>query len=301
MEYLFLGILWIAVVYCDFHMVKSSSRQDDPFKIPFNGIGALPWVMTGASLAPMQYRVLVPWLTYLIGKVFGPGRTKYAYFEIYIRVRWAAIAAALCSAHWYFGMVTPDALFATTILAVFFCVAALYDYTDGHLEVAFFALAFGLLTVGVTSLGGVLVMMALALVASLNRETSVFIPIVAALFGNVFLFAAATGGFVAGYIIPRAMYGNKRRYCKPYINNFKFWKMSVVEEDTPFPYNQYTHFGLIAVTWVVLAVMSWPLDRVEIGMGLMFVALLVPTMWREIRVFGPTLLALIPMGMNVCR
>jgi hypothetical protein len=37
----------------------------------------------------------------------------------------------------------------------------------------------------------------------------------------------------------------------------------------------------------------------EIVLGLLAVGLIIPTIWREIRVFAPTMLAVIPMGLRL--
>jgi hypothetical protein len=70
----------------------------------------------------------------------------------------------------------------------------------------------------------------------------------------------------------------------------------------PIVYNEYTHFFVLFFLSIVVYVMTF-LDGgvypAEIVLGLLAVALLIPTVWREIRVFAPTMLAVIPMGLRL--
>lgn len=268
----------LVVLYADFHLTKKG------FNAKFNGLGCIPAVLDGKSLAPMQYRVLIPWIC----KIFGKGDRDFDYIKTYMWIRWFSVPFALGVAHLYFGNIA-----CTGLLAMFFIGAALYDYTDGYLEVGFLATALLLM-----NLGGpwVFVLMLLCMVATLNRETAVVIPAIAFLGGDWIAGIAATIGFAAGYLLPRIVYPKVRRYCdliqiRENLNDIKrFYRMK------PFIYVEHTMFFTLVLIAIVVYVGSFPIySSAEIGLGLLFLGLLVPTKWREIRVFAPCMLAILPL------
>ena len=58
-----ISLLTLLVNYVDFRLTKGN------YGAVFNGVGSIPKVLAGESLAPMQYRVFVPWIC----SVFGEG------------------------------------------------------------------------------------------------------------------------------------------------------------------------------------------------------------------------------------
>ena len=284
-DLVFVLVVSLVVIYADGMLTKGN------FGSQFNGVGAIVPVLIGRSMAPMQHRVLVPWLCWLVSRVLGWGDDKYPFFKIYLAIRWVAIFAAIGMSHLYFGHFGMTAL-----LALFFVWAALYDYTDGYVEVACFAAALYLMGVG--GLWMYVGMAAVSFLAALNRETAIFIPIVVALTGQPLLTTVSFGFFLCGFAIPRLMYRGAQRYCSLWMlpKNLKSLKQELSSK--PIVYTEYTHFLVLVGLMVVTYAVSFPWSPVEIGLGLMFGALLVPTVWREIRVFAPVMLGLIPMVVN---
>ena len=268
----------LVVLYADFHLTKKS------FGAKFNGLGCIPDVLAGKSLAPMQYRVLIPWIC----KLFGEGDRDFAYIKVYMWIRWFSIPFAIGMAHIYFG--NP---LCTALLAIFFVGAALYDYTDGYLEVGFLATALLLMGGGAWFMPAIFI---LCVVATLNRETAVVIPLIAFLGGNYWMGFAAWSGVGIGYFLPRFVYPTVGRYCdfiqiRENLNDIKrFYRMK------PFVYVEHSMFFVLALVVVMAYIGSFPTySPAEMGLGLLFVGLLIPTKWREIRVFSPCMLAILPM------
>ena len=167
-----LFLSWV-VIYADFHITKHNVGTT------WNGVGVIPSVLAGSAKSPMQYRVLIPWICGFLSRWFGSGEHKFAHLYAYLRIKWIAIMAALAGSFWYFGQVCNYPHIAVGLMAAFFVWAAIYDYADMYLEVAFLAVAFA-------SMGteyALLVASVVAFIAALNRETAVLIPIVLLLSG----------------------------------------------------------------------------------------------------------------------
>lgn len=264
-----LAFICLAVIYADFRMTKHNMG------VQWNGIGCVDNVNNGIADAPMQYRVLVPWLCRLFRGVNG-----------YLYLRMLSICFAIVSADYYF-----QDILATAMLGFFFVLAALYDYTDGYIEVGLFALAFTMLDS--------IWLIPITLLATLNREVGVFIPIACLLSGYIQLAGLVFFfGFVTGYIIPRLVYGDHQRYCEFF--TLKRNLQTIKAEFTtgkPFVYCEYTLFFILTggLGYLYSTVSLGP---VESSMGLLFLLLLIPTMWREVRVFSPVMLAAIPMALR---
>lgn len=279
-----IAVICIIVMYADRSTVRNMG-------VAHNGIGAIPAVLAGAAKAPMQFRVLIPWICGALGSYFGRGMGKYPYLNIYLGLRWTAIVFAMFSAYLYLGSVM-----LVMLLALYFVWAMLYDYTDGYIEVGCYALAFHFLSVG----GDIryTIVPIVTLIATLNRETSVFIPVAAILTGETLMSLMCGAAFVIGYMIPRMVYdGGKRRYCNFFLlkENIKKIKESIGRR--PVFYNEYISFFILCAImgWAYISMfLSSSLTPITISMGGMFLALLIPTIWREIRVFGPVVLAVIP-------
>ena len=265
----------MVVAYADYRMTWHNTGSR------YNGLGCIPDVIRGKSLQPMQYRVLVPWLVYLMG-----GMTK-SILKPYIVLRLFSILFALSMSYLWFGNILY-----TAMLALFFIGASIFDYTDGYLEVGFFALSFYLMREQTT--WGVGLILAIVFIATLNRETAVFIPICAFLSGHWFVSIGMMIAFMAGYIIPRAYYGEKERYCK-----FNMIRENIRRMREGIMRNEYILF-LVLLGLVIYGYTNnvSSLSGVELGMGIMFIVLLIPTVWCEIRVFKPVMLTLIPMLMK---
>ena len=274
----FILVLSLAVIYCDFRGTKHN------WGALFNGVGCIPAVLKGESMAPMQYRVLVPWICAL----FGEGDKKPKYLIPYLGLRWIAITAALGCAHWcYYGNIAH-----TTLLALFFIIAALFDYTDIYIEVA-------LLAVFIMSLysGHWWLLMLVVLFGVLNRETALVMPFIALLSGQWGLTILLSIAALIGLLLPRAYYGRVDRYTELNMIPENIERIVQHYKDRPVPYVEYTLFFVLCVLMVIAYIVGdW--TPVSVATGLLFVALLIPTMWREIRVFAPSVMVMIPMVLS---
>lgn len=273
---IYIFLLSLVVIYIDFHMTKKNMR------VPWNGFGAVDSVLNGGAKSPMQYRMLIP----LVVGLFEDRLRAYLY------VKWVGITVALGMAFWYFGSVGTDPMIATALLALFFVVAAIYDYADAYWEIAL--LSAGLLLIDYN----LLVLCVVTFAAALNRETAVVIPLAVFLSGY-WIDSLVVGFFFGwGYMVPRAIYGRAERYCEWFTFSRNI-KTLVESRKVPVLLNEYLHFFVLLAGLVYLYARNYAtLTPAEISLGALFLALLVPSMWREIRVFGPTMLAVIPMALR---
>ena len=269
-EFLVVVVVAIVVVYADFRMTIHNNG------VAGNGLGSVPFVNGGSATLPAQHRVLVPWLCHYID---------------YYYLRWLAIGLALVSAWLYFGTCMTVPIVGVLLLALYFVWAAVFDYTDGYIEVALFALAFYLAINYSLSLAP----LAIGFFAGLNRESSVFIPICLVLDGYWFAGLLAGVGFIVGGAIPRIMYSGAERYCggNQMVDN---WERMIesYRDSKHILHNEWTSFIVLFLALVgIYAVVPW--SGVHIGMIFMFTLLVVPTVWAEIRVFAPIVLFAIPL------
>lgn len=260
-------VLSICVIYLDWRLTSHN------WGVIWNGIGCVDSVCSGEAQQPMAYRVLVPWLTGFIGdKVV-----------CYTLLRWFSIWFGLFGSWLFYG---GDQLLVA-LVAVYFMVSALYDYTDGYLEVGFYGLSLWMYMVGMYWLIPVVL-----LVATLNRESSVFMLAFPFVFDVWWVFPFVLVAFGVGYMVPRLLYGKRARYCPFNMISRNIAGMREMFKDWRVLYSEYAIF-LIIVLLLAVAVIK--------GSGLlpwlalvMFLALLVPSLWREVRVYGVVVLLSLP-------
>ena len=278
-----IAILSLLLWYVDFRLTVHN------WGVKWNGVGVIPEVLAGKSLLPMQHRVLVPWLTAL----FGRGSHKAPYICGHVTMRLLAISFALFSAHWFFS----SNLLYTALLVIFLMAAALFDYTDGYVELGFFALFLGLVgQCGPLVRSEIWLLVTVAFVASLNRETALFFPVL--LFLQTFDVVASVVVFLAvaaGLIFVRCVYGVPRRYCSFWMvkENWRRIKSFFRDGSGSRQIREYLLFALLCVL-VFISPFTGTMSWVEWGMGAFFCALLVPSIWCEVRVFAPVMLVVIP-------
>jgi len=281
----------LVVIYADFRMTK------DNVGAIFNGLGAVPFVIQGKSLRPMQYRVFVPWLCSLFGheKLFGKGMGKYPYIHIYFKLKWLGIVFALAASMLFFRITGSDPLLSLMLLSLFFILAAVFDYAESYFEVGFFALAFVLAIVQPHWWWAYLF---LTLIAGLNKETAIFFPILFIIAGDTTAGAWSLIGFALSVIIPVWVYGGKPRYCKFNMIGENVRRIIESLKTTPLLLNEYMFFFVLVAVMATatIRIVAWDLQNaVEIVSVIMFVSLLVPSIWKEIRVFLPCVLGVIPV------
>jgi len=263
--------------------------------VVWNGYGAIRPVLDGESMAPMQYRVLIPWLASLFSE---PSQLKY------LIIKFVGIVGAIAASWLWFAHVGVDPVLATTCLAGFLVAAAVFDYADAYWEIALFSTSFLLIAIG--GLLAICLLPPLCFVGALNRETIVFVPITIGLhllWGidpfHLAMFLVTLLSVTAGIHVPHRRYGDRERYCD---FNMVSTNLKRIHDGIPVGgfglLNGYVHFGILLVAVVggyIATGLSRMFTPVEIGMALFFLSMLVPTVWGEIRVFAPVMLVLIPM------
>ena len=252
-----------------------------------NGLGAIPLVLKGTATVPARHRVLVPWLCHF----FSPKD----HVESYIILRGVSIGFALWMSHLYFG--NP---LGTSLLAVFLMWSALYDYTDGYIEVGLIALALYLMP---TERGSIqwLSLGIISLVAVLNRESGLIIPVIAFMNGTVVDGVWCAAFAVMGYIIPRIKYGEGKRYCKFNMIRENIERIKGKRGRSLLLHDQYNHFFLLSlIIWICYGYgfIQGTLTPFDYLMMVFYWAMLVPSIWMEIRVFSPMMLSVIPIAMR---
>lgn len=286
-----LFVAWV-VCYADFKMTKHN------FGAWCNGIGAMPDVLDGKAMAPMQYRVLVPWLCKFVSRIGWVEKDgKFPLIQIYLRLKWLSIVATVTLAFIYFNLVGVNPYLSVAVLALYFVLSSLYDYGETYFECSLFLLAFLVFISGPT--WGLLALITITALASLTKETAIFIPVIQGLYGE-WLFAMVlfvTYVFVRGVLIN--LYGNKKRYCDIIEkNNWRKYRASL-DNGLPAILNGYYMFLAIVVGVAYLFVTQWGLTGpIEQAMLMLFVLSIPITVLSEIRMWAPVALAVVPMGVR---
>ena len=284
-------ILACILLYTEFRLTAWNMNTS------LNGLGSVNEVMRGVAMSPVQYRVLIPWIVGDRGKLF------------YVAVKGLGIWFALYSFSLFCNSINTNPLAGVLFLSAILPMMFLYDYADCFYEFGFFALAFAL---SINGGQGLLWLAPITLLAALNRETAIFIPIgYFLLTGDYIGTAILLGIFAVGYMIPRIYYGKKPRYCNfsqisQNIKDFKDgpqWHAGTIK---------FTLFGIkLSVEHLFLAILlSWFIGSGFISftgaigplywMMCFFIAvLIVPSIWWEVRVFMPVLLVIIPITLQI--
>jgi len=251
----------------------------------WNGYGAIRPVNQGKSLSPMQYRVFVPWLYAILPILSGRNR--------YDLIKFVGLWFALYAFGFFCKCVGVVSWQGMVFLAALLPVTFLFDYADCYYELGFLSLGLGIATLGQQYL---IWLVPLTLLAALNRETAIFIPLGyfamnGGYIGAVFLMGVA----VVGLIIPRAWYGKKRRYCEWYMLS-RNWN------DLLHKFQPNHMLLLILMVWFIAIAPICYLTNLwglYIVMVLFIGMMAVPSVWTEIRVFMPVFLVLIPATLAI--
>lgn len=281
---LFVFACTVVVLWADF---KISGRN---MGAKWNGIGCIPDILNRRAMLPMRHRVLVPWVC---GLLVGWREEWGRYITAYFSLRWVSVFAALFMAWVYFAFRGVDPFIATALLSLFFVLASLYDYTDVYIELAVMALA--LILVPMQFAWVPFVLAGLMFIGALNRETIFVIPAVVLVGGNYLLGFIMALAALCGWIVPRLVYGSAERYCPFNMIGENFRRFSASISKGPYIYNGYVHFGLLAMLSGYLWITEGSLLSIDYVMAIYMVAIMVPSVWSEIRVFAPVMLSVIPL------
>ena len=263
-------VVSLIVIYADYRMTVHNAN------VVWNGRGSVELVLRAKASLPAQHRVLVPWLSNL---------TDYYW------VRWFAITASLFASWGYYTTCMDQPILGVMMLALYYIWAALFDYSEGYLEVAFFAF----FMFWASSVGSNPGMIAMGVLAGLNRETSVFIPVFLILDGYLMAGVLTGVGVGVGIAIPKIMHPNAKRYCT--LNMFKTnWGRLTTSFKTSEYYLHNVWVNFVVLFLIIIATLTLlPLTALHYGVAVLFCLLLIPTIWGEIRVFAPVVLFLIPL------
>lgn len=286
-------ILALVILVADFRVSCTNMN------VPWNGYGAVKQVVKGVSLKPMQYRVLVPWLTYLLG-----GTVK-----AYMFVKYGGVLLMLYGFHWYLGVLGANQAMGVLALCAFIPITYLYDYADAYYELGFLSLAFGLVISG----GSLWLILVIVFMGTLNRETMIIIlpfllgmvginAVPVTLYSMYLLIASVIFALSAGFILPRLLYGKKQRYCNPIQLGANLKDVIRTWSD---PLEGIVHALILIVGFFCAIIMA----RTAFGFilivlliwltsALFMVLVMVPGKWREVRIFLPLSLAMIPLGVG---
>ena len=282
-EILYLSFLCVVVMYADYRMTGKHMGTLG------NGIGAIPLVLKGEATLPSQYRVLVPCLCKLF---VGVKNDWIEYVYCYMRIRSLSIIGALCVSYYWFSTTMTTPLLGISGLSLWFILAAVYDYTDTYLEIIFIALS--LLFIG--SEYSVAVIPLLMIPATLNKETSFLIPLLAFTCGEYWV---ALGALSVGLLVMtmiKVHYGGRKRYCSLFLIGSNIKTIKIFFRNVPILYNEYIFFFIMLIfSGIIYTIGFESLLPIDYVMGLFVIAMLVPSMWWEIRVFSPFMLTFIPL------
>lgn len=291
-DLLFIAFLSWVVIYADFGLTKHN------LNVHWNGQGAIKDVLSGKAQRPMQFRVLIPWLCFILEKcswLLPRDRNKdHPFLSIYLRIKWATVPILMWASFLYFSKIGVNPFYATGLFALFMILAARYDYGETYLESIFFVLAFLLLLSGWS--WAFVLFLPLGFFGSLTKETTIFIPVTALLAGNIPAAVASGLGFLFGQGLLIEKYGIPKRYC-PLIErdnwrNFKKrWEFRI-----PMVLNGYVMFicMFIGITYLVITQFH-SMSAIEISMVSLFYLSIPITVLHEIRMWAPVMLGVIPM------
>ncbi len=176
------------------------------YQTRFNGYGSIPDVLKGVALAPMQYRVFVPWSFWVLNRAI---RSKPLCYEV---IKILFMALGLFSMWLMLNTLWDSQLAYVGLLltAVFYTVQFQFDYTEQYVELAIWAQF-----VTAVFMGDVGWMIACIVIGALTRETVVFLPVLY-LFAkqDIVLFTAFCLLVVFVFFVLRMLYGWKENYLK---------------------------------------------------------------------------------------
>jgi hypothetical protein len=282
------AVLILVTIYVDYHLTKHN------WGVWCNGVGCIDDVVAGRAQLPMQHRILVPFIVAWLS--FG-GRVSRA--AAYVWVRHVSIVAMYVASWWFFVASGVDPVAGCVVLAIFVVYASLYDYTDFFVEIALFALfLYAVLTGG----NWLFALPLIACASFLNRETAiVFVPI-AYFVSGVDALVSTVAGIIPAFAYVRLKYDSAERYCKFNLLRKNIRGIGAMFSPHLVLYNEHANFFVLVIALAVVYVGTAAqagLSALEVVMAVFFVLMLIPSMWREIRVFGPVVLVAIPMYLRL--
>lgn len=197
--------------------------------------------------APFKYRPLVFWIASLFNvtskktKPLMVWAERYFYniyltnsegLERYYIFKYALFLFMNTMFYLYITDLGMNGLVGVLILSVLVALTFIYDSLDYILEITFYTL----FLIGILSGFHFMFFFVIALLASLNRESSIFLILIAFFYCEPISVSATILGFFIGFVIPRIMYRDTvDQYDAGYKSGFRFlvfnpiknWKNSI--------------------------------------------------------------------------
>jgi hypothetical protein len=226
------------------------------YGLPYCGLGTVDGVNQRRLLAPMAYRVLVPWIIGFVEAVVRPLRTRR--LEVYEALKITLMALAFWSIEMALGIRT--ALIVAALLPMTFS----FDYWDYAVELGALAMAVGGNMQGAV-IGGVLL--------ALSRETAPLVPVTYLLAtgdaNGTLVIALATGLTMLGV---RLRIGYRKLYCDRFMWAGNWKEVRAIFKCTPW-YTSNIAYSLLVTGLVVALVFlgrlgpTWPIPLVLLAAG----------------------------------
>lgn len=204
----------------------------------WNGYGTIVSVLKGEADLPMQYRPLVPYMFEILRRALRfpeEGNNLYRIFFAYEPIRVLGMWLHLCVFHWFLFVLSGNPLWSlagTCLLALFWVITFLYDYSDCYYEGVFW----GLCLIGVMTQNVWLAVGAM-FVGTFNKETMVFLPPLAVLYGwNLDWFWWLGAAFAASYAIMFLIWGQREHYHRAMMGSR--WMFRVNWADARFAFSR---------------------------------------------------------------
>jgi len=286
--------------YIDFCISFYNSGYDSPY----NGFGSIESVLNGTAKAPMQYRVLFPWLYGTIKDIVGCQTQIHRLVWIYEPLKMLMVFLGLWGIYYFFSHFKIG-LLGTLVFSSLIPLTFLYDYPDQFLEMAL--LSWGFIWILKKKNIGVI-----TFAAVLNRETAFLILPVLNLFaykGEKWKRVSAFVGGIFGLMLPRIAYGSAQLYSDfwqisrnlNFISKIGEYPQTINRAAVVLPYFNPTWFFIPAFGLLFCLAIKRFRDShtlLRVGFILMFFYIILGfccAMFGEIRIFSWFYLILIPM------
>jgi len=223
------------------------------YRSTYSGLGAVDSVLARKALAPMAYRVLVPWLVWL-GERVVPAETRKV--VLYEPLKIALLWACLWAASWVLGET------AALVLGLLWLATLLFDYWDWAVETLALILALS---------GALPAALVGAALLALSRETA---PLVAVTYGF------ATGDWrgaalvlalaLALMALVRLWAGRKKLYCERWMWRRNWRELKAAMRVQPVYLNNMAMTVLVTVLtlWAVAqGLPAWPVPLALLAAG----------------------------------
>lgn len=289
-----------------------------------SGFGSINRVIEGHAQAPMQHRVLFPWIYMTLEKLIGFNNRSDKIAWIYEPLRILTIFLALLGIYYFFSWINRIQinlprnfpLIGTLLFCALVPLSFLYDYHDHFLDILFISLGF----VGILRADRGLMLNGAVFLGTLNRETTFLIlPVLNFLFWykKKDMLDLVIPFLVSGYalLIPRLIYGIKFRYYDlwqagrnlDFLSKIGKYPQEINITKVVLPYFNPSWFFIPAFGFLIfLAIKNFKTSHTFFRWGVGIISFITIfafcfAVFGEIRIFSWFYLILIPMALQNIR